>query len=122
MRIQRLCLLLAALTSCASAPRRPSSAPIDEAAIQRGMQLAGKFGLSLYHWNVQYVLGSRETEDALVLQSFEPIVDLYLKHPTWKVTFEMQGYMVEVMAERHPGVLKKLKVLVDNGQVELVSC
>src|ERR1043166_7050237 len=83
-------------------PRRPSTEAPDPAAIQRGMQLASKFGLSLYHWNVQYVSGSRETEDALVKQSFDPVLDLYLAHPTWHTTFEMQGYMVEVLAERFP--------------------
>jgi hypothetical protein len=84
--------------------------------------MASHYGLSLFHWNIQYVLGSTETEDALVKQSFEPIVDLYLAHPGWKVTFEMQGYMIEVLAERHPRVLEKLQALAANHQLELISC
>ncbi len=87
-----------------------------------GTVKASQFAISLYHWNIQYVSGSRRTEDAIVVQSFDPLLDLFLAHPDWKSDFEMQGYMVEVLADRHPEVLKKLKVLVDNGQIELVSC
>ncbi|MBY0471682.1 hypothetical protein K2X30_10995 [bacterium] len=83
---------------------------------------ANEFALSLYHWNIQYVSGSTRTENGIVIESFEPILDLYAKHPNWKTTFEMQGYMVEVLAERYPAVLAKLKTLVDRGQIELVSC
>jgi hypothetical protein len=114
-------LIIFLLVAC-SAPsvRRPSS--VDQAEINRGLQLAAKYGLTLFHWNVQYVLGSPKTEDQLVIQSFEPIVDVYVAHPGWKVTFEMQGYMIEVIAERHPGVLKKLQALQANNQLEIISC
>lgn len=93
----------------------------------------------MFHFNIQYVAGGligfpdgvshqpgfeldEETvEDLVVTESFEPALDLLLAHPTWKLTLELQGYMVEVMLERHPGVLDKLRQLVDGGQVELVS-
>src|SRR5262249_6099050 len=52
----------------------------------------------------------------------EPMLDFYSAHPSWHTTFEMQGYMVEVLAERHSAVLKKLQALVAGGQIELVSC
>jgi hypothetical protein len=98
-----------------------------------------KFSLSMFHFNVQYVAGGlkgfpsgtdtnptfdlddAEVQDAIIVESFEPILDLFLAHPDWKVTLEMQAYMAEVMHERHPGILSKLKQLVSNGQVELVS-
>ncbi len=98
-----------------------------------------KFSLSMFHFNVQYVCGgligfpdgestlddynldNDQVEDLIITQSFEPALDLLLAHPTWKLTLELQGYMVEVMMDRHPGVIAKLKQLVDDGQVELVS-
>ncbi|HEY3353061.1 MAG TPA: hypothetical protein VGQ83_07415 [Polyangia bacterium] len=94
-----------------------------------------KFALSMYHYNVQYVPGglagwktdpnfdmdNEAVEDAIVVQGFEPIVDLYLRHPAWGADLEMQGYMVEVMAARHPAVLEKLRTLLAAGQVQLDS-
>jgi hypothetical protein len=102
-------------------------------------QAQEKFSLSMFHYNVQYVAGgltgfpsgtdSNETfdldddqvQDLIISESFEPVLDLFLAHPDWKVTLEMQAYMVEVMQLRHPGVLAKLKQLVDAGRAELVS-
>jgi hypothetical protein len=57
----------------------------------------------------------------IIVESFEPVLDIFLAHPSWKVTLEMQAYMVEVMMERHPGVMDKLKQLIATGQAELVS-
>jgi hypothetical protein len=107
----------------------PSAAPAVEAA-------AGtKFALGVYHFNVQYVPGglkgwksdptfdmdNEQVEDAIVTQGLEPIVDMYLRHPAWGANLEMQGYMVEVMAARHPAVLDKLRTLLAAGQVRLMS-
>ncbi len=98
-----------------------------------------KFSLSMFHFNIQYVAGGLkgfpsgtdsnptfdldddQVQDLIVSESFEPVLDLFLAHPDWKVTLEMQAYMVEVMQQRHPGVLAKLKQLVDAGRAELVS-
>jgi len=98
-----------------------------------------KFSLSMFHFNVQYVAGGlqgfpsgeddnptfdlddAQVQDRIITESFEPVLDVFLAHPAWKVTLEMQAYMVEVMMERHPGVLAKLKQLMASGQAELVS-
>jgi hypothetical protein len=108
-----------------------------------------KFALSMFHWNTQYVAGGLIstwdgapitacginfgddsmcegwTDDALVdwiiLQSFEPVLDMYLSNPTWGTTFECPGIMIEAMAARHPEVLLKLRAGVQSGQIELVS-
>lgn len=80
-----------------------------------------KFLLSLYHYNIQYVAGGgSKIEDRIITESLEPLLDLYLAHPRWGGSFEMQGYMIEVLAARHPQVLKKLQKLVNSGQIELV--
>ena len=98
-----------------------------------------RLSLSMFHFNLQYVAGGlqgfpdgasdlpgtdlddEEVQDRIVTESFEPALDLLLAHPTWKLTLELQGYMVEVMQHRHPRVLAKLHALVESGQVELVS-
>ncbi len=99
-----------------------------------------KYALSMFHFNIQYVCGGMEglipaplppfetweltaveTEDMIVVESFEPIVDLFLAHPGWSVTLEMQGYFLDVLAQRHPAILEKLRDLADAGGAELVS-
>lgn len=102
-----------------------------------------KFALSMFHFNIQYVPGGLEvvndgeTEtvcgdscvgwtDAklnswIVTQSFEPVLDLYLAHSTWRGTFEMQALMLEWIGEHHPKVLAKLQKATQEGRIELVS-
>lgn len=95
-----------------------------------------KFVLSLYHFNIQYVAGglkgilegspdfdlsAEEVEDMIVKESFEPVLDLYLRHPHWHGNIELQGYFIEVLERRHPDVLQKLKTLANKGQIEIVS-
>ncbi len=89
--------------------------------------------VSLLHFNLQYVAGGLEgyledwpadeqsVEDQIIVESFEPVLDMLLAHPTWAMDLELQGYMVDVIADRHPGVLDKLQTLTASGQVELVS-
>ncbi|RMD97955.1 MAG: hypothetical protein D6812_14330 [Deltaproteobacteria bacterium] len=81
-----------------------------------------RFALALYHFNLQYVAGAGErNEDRVITESFEPLLDLFLAHPEWGADFELQGYMIEVIRDRHPGVLEKLVRLTVNGQIDLVS-
>jgi len=96
-----------------------------------------KFALSMMHFNVQYVAGglqgffstpdpaidldAEQVEDSIIRQSFEPVLDLFLAHPTWGANMEMQGYMLDVMAARHPDVLDKLRTLAKAGRIEVVS-
>ncbi|MFO8056664.1 MAG: hypothetical protein R6V10_05150 [bacterium] len=77
--------------------------------------------LNLYHFNIQYVVGDENAMRRIVKQSFEPLVDFYLEHPDWGASFEMQGRMVEYMAEKFPAALDKFRKLVNSGQAELVS-
>ncbi len=96
-----------------------------------------RYALSVFHFNIQYVVGgliglfpepvegweldAEQVEDSIILESFEPVLDLYLAHPGWGTNLEMQAYMVEVLADRHPRVLEKLRQLSTSGQVEVVS-
>lgn len=98
-----------------------------------------KYALSMFHFNIQYVCGGLEgivkglgpipswelnaieTEDMIVEESFEPVVNLLMGHPNWSLTFEMQGYFLDVLAERHPDVLANLRTLAKAGRAEVVS-
>ncbi len=82
---------------------------------------AGGFLLNMYHFNIQYVVGSEASMRRIVKQSFEPLVDFYAAHPGWGADFEMQGLMIEYMAESHTEVLDKFRRLVNSGQVSLTS-
>jgi hypothetical protein len=94
-----------------------------------------KFALSVYHFNVQYVAGGTvgmsgrseidftndELEDRIIEESYEPLLDILLEHPGWGVDVEMQGYMIDIMRERHPGVIEKMRTLVERGQIHVQS-
>jgi hypothetical protein len=104
-----------------------------------------KFAVSLFHFNIEYVIGGLEyidlscvshvftdnpqnvgwgndkVEDFIVRESFLPILQMYDKHPTWGVDLELQAYMIDVMAARHPDVLNLLRKLAQRGQVEIIS-
>lgn len=97
-----------------------------------------RFALQLFHFNVQYVCGGTigftgetkipeldqnndETEDAIITESFAPIVDLFEKHPTWGVDLEMQAYMLDIIAARHPALLDKLRTMAQSGQIDVNS-
>lgn len=80
----------------------------------------GRYILNMYHFNLQYVAGCDVCYQR-VIQSFEPLVDFYIAHPEYGADFEMQGMMIEYMAENYPAVLEKFKTIVNSGQVDLVS-
>lgn len=130
----------------ATTTNRRGLVPLAAAAAFAALSAAGggaahaeehKFALSMLHFNVQYVAGglngffidpnptldlsAAQVEDAIVRESFEPVLDLFAKHPTWGIDLELQGYMLDVMAERHGDVLDKLRALAESGQAEVVS-
>jgi len=93
-----------------------------------------RYALSMFHFNVQYVAGGlvgfpayqgelrpEEVEDLIVTESLAPVLDLYAAHPTWGVNIEMQGYLLDVLAARHPDVLDLLRDMAMSGQAEVVS-
>jgi hypothetical protein len=103
------------------------------------------FALSLFHYNVEYVIGGlhytdqsgeehlfmnlplsegwsdEKVEDWIITETLSPILDLYDAHPSWGVDLEMQGRLIDVLAERHPTVLTQLRTLAQRSQVELIS-
>ncbi|NOZ88037.1 MAG: hypothetical protein GXP49_17610 [Deltaproteobacteria bacterium] len=102
---------------------------------------AKKFALTMFHYNLEYVVGGLEAvdgfdsfcgspcdgwdndkvEDWIIEETFAPVLHFYMQHPKWKVNFEMQAYMLKVMAQRFPKVLDDLRDAVASGIVELTS-
>lgn len=101
-----------------------------------------RFAMTVFHFNIEYVMGgldgdgeryeplcgetcagwdNQAVEDWIVRESFAPVVDFYLEHPQWGANIEVQAYMIEVIAERFPDLLPKLRTLVARGQIELSS-
>ena len=113
----------------ANCPSRPSPRDLSEET---------KLSVAVYHFNIQYVaggvrgfpdgeivpaydLGEAETEDRIVTEGLEPVLDLYLAHPSFRADIELQAYMVEIIAQRHPKVLEKMITLAQNDQVDFDS-
>ena len=85
---------------------------------------ARRFAVAVFHFNVQYCAGGLEdfrddldlgevwagldataegVEDAIIEESFHPLLELFAAHPTWSADFEMQGLMVERCCRPHGG-------------------
>lgn len=99
---------------------------------------AGRWALSLFHFNIQYVAGGlrgfmpgrleshfdfdeAQTEDLIIRESFLPLLDILEAHPTFQLSIEMQGRMIEILGERFPADLARTKALVDSRQLELIA-
>ncbi|NUQ76553.1 MAG: hypothetical protein HUU21_23685 [Polyangiaceae bacterium] len=96
-----------------------------------------KYALAMFHFNVQYVAGGMVgywavpnpgvdieapvIEDLIITESLQPVVDLFEKHPNWGVDIEMQGYMLDILAARHPALLDKMRGMAKSGQIDIVS-
>jgi hypothetical protein len=99
---------------------------------QAGGDETRRYALSLFHFNLQYVAGGLEdfrddfelseawegldateqgVEDAIILESLLPLLELYAAHPEWGADVEMQGLMADVIRERHPNVLALMQEL-----------
>ncbi len=101
----------------------------------------GRWSLSMFHFNIQYVAGGIEgfaettigidlsdvetdeieSEDRIITESFLPILDILERNPDLALTVEMQGLMLEIMAERFPQDVDRMRVLANAGQLEIAS-
>ena len=137
-----LLILVAACPEPPEPPPEPKGCELPAVPPPQIDPAATKFTMNLFHFNLQYVVGGLEgngedigpfcgepcagwdndaVEDWIVRETFAPVVQFYLEHPQWKATFEMQGYMLEVLAARFPKVLDDLRTLAGRGQVEIAS-
>ncbi len=93
-----------------------------------------KFAVGVYHFNVQYcagglagfaeALGAEDlwssldvsdegVQDAIIVESFQPLLALFAAHPDWGADIELQGLMIDAIHARHPDVLTTMQGLDD---------
>jgi hypothetical protein len=113
----------------------PACTPVKQGVLLPANSGTRKFALSLFHYNLQYVAGGLvgfldtpemnltdvEVQDRIIVESFFPMIEILENHPTWGMDAEMQGLMVEAIAERHAGMLPRIKALVQRGQLHIDS-
>ena len=131
--MRSLPLLLPALLVALTAPTSVAHAGDDEPQ---------RYALAVYHFNVQYVAGGLQefwedlgepdtwegldltdegVQDAIIVESFVPLLELYAAHPDWGADFELQGLMVDAIRERHPETLALMQELSATGLVHFDS-
>lgn len=78
------------------------------------------FAVSYFHFNVQFIAGDSQVEENILNNSIKPLIKFYYDNPEYKFSFEIQGYGIEIIAERYPETLKYMRELVNRGQMELI--
>lgn len=103
----------------------------------------GRWALSTFHFNIQYVAGGLEgfdqialglpiavpdfmvneaqAEDLIITESFVPLLEILERNPELALTVEMQGLMIDIIAQRHPETLARMRRLVEAQQLEVAS-
>ena len=80
--------------------------------------------------NVNLVLGFHmhqpvgnlpEVVDRITATVYQPVLEVIEKHPGVALNLHISGPLMEMWAERHPDLLKKVKDLVATGRVEMMS-
>ncbi len=79
-----------------------------------------KYALSIYHFNLQYKAGDKDSYFRLHKASMQPFLRFFLQYPKWNVSCEIQGHYLDFMARHFPEDLEKFRTLNQRGQLELV--
>ena len=81
--------------------------------------------------NVNLVLGFHmhqpvgnlpEVVDRITATVYQPVLEVIEKHPGVALNLHISGPLMEMWAERHPDLLKKVKDLVATRRIEMGSC
>jgi hypothetical protein len=80
-----------------------------------------KYSMSIYHFNLQYMAGSRSAYFKLVKASLQPFLKFFNEFPHWKASLELQGHMIGFLGRHFPEDLSLLQKLNSRGQIELVN-
>jgi hypothetical protein len=81
-----------------------------------------KLALGLHHFNIAYVAGNEASYHRQVREAVLPFLQMLERHPSWQTTIEMSGFSLEFLAQHYPNILDYIKSLIENGQIELISC
>lgn len=78
--------------------------------------------LALYHANLNYAFLEPHKYEQVIRASYETIVDGHAKFgPEAKYIFEASGFTIDIMAEKCPEVLAKLRRAIESGQCEFMG-
>lgn len=80
-----------------------------------------KYALGIHHLNIGYTVGQTDSYHRQVRESVMPLIDLLARHPTWCFSIEMSGFSIEFIALNYPALLQRIRLLIDSGQIELIS-
>ncbi|MHA1233028.1 MAG: hypothetical protein ACTSWR_01675 [Candidatus Helarchaeota archaeon] len=80
-----------------------------------------KYALSLHHFNTAYVVGDTESYHRHTIESLALFLNFLFENPKLKCNLEINGYSLEFIYKNYPYVFEKLKFLIDNEQIELIS-
>ncbi|MBD3352853.1 MAG: hypothetical protein GF364_15315 [Candidatus Lokiarchaeota archaeon] len=80
-----------------------------------------KYSMSIYHFNLQYKAGDKNSYFELVKASFTPFVRFFDEHPEWKASLEIQGHFIGFLARHFPEDLALLRKLNLRNQIEIVN-
>jgi hypothetical protein len=78
------------------------------------------FAVSYFHFNVQFIAGDSQVEENILNNSIRPLIEFHYDNPEYKFSFEIQGYGIEIIAERYPETLKYMRKMINRGQMELI--
>lgn len=78
--------------------------------------------VSIFHANLNYAFLEPHKYEQVIRASYETIIDGHAKvGPEAKYVFEASGYTIDVMAEKTPDVLAKLRKAIESGQCEFMG-
>jgi hypothetical protein len=78
--------------------------------------------VSIFHANLNYAFLEPHKYEQVIRASYETIIDGHAKvGPEAKYVFEASGYTIDVMADKCPDVLAKLRRAIESGQCEFMG-
>lgn len=78
--------------------------------------------VSIYHANLNYAFLEPHKYEQVIRASYETILDAHeAAGPAARFVFEASGFTVDLIAEKCPDVLVKLRRLMDSGQCEFMG-
>ena len=80
-----------------------------------------KYALAIQHLNISYVAGDYPSYHRQVRESVVPLLDILQRHPTWRFNIEMAGTSLEFIAKHYSPVLDRIRRMIVDGQIELIS-
>lgn len=78
--------------------------------------------VTIYHANLNYAFLEPHKYEQVIRASYETIIDGHAKAgPKAKFVFEASGFTIDLMAEKCPDVVAKLRALIASGQCEFMG-